>query len=222
MFFELYTMKIILTGASGFVGSGVLQTCLEHPQVAEVLVVNRRSLGLSHPKLKELVVPDFMQAHHFTDQLSSYDACLYCAGISSVGLKEAAYTQITYDTTLHFAKVLVQLNPGMVFNFVSGSHTDGSEKSRIMWARVKGKTENALQRLPFRKAYSFRPGGMLPVPGQHNVKNGYLFIVRLIALLAPKKVCTLREVGLAMIHTVLADYPGQVLEIAAIKALGQG
>ncbi len=133
--------KVIITGATGMVGEGVLIECLAHPQISEVLSVSRRSTAMSHPKLKAYLVPDFLSLKEDDGNLNSYDACFFCAGISSVGMKEAEYSHITYDTTIHFAKVLLQQNPQMTFIYVSGKGTDSSEKSRFMWARVKGKTE---------------------------------------------------------------------------------
>ena len=214
-------MKIILTGATGFVGEGVLLACLEQPQISEVLIVNRKHSELRHPKLTELIVPNFMNLDAVKSQLTGYDACFYCAGISSVGLKEAAYTHITYDTTLYFAKTLLALNPKLVFNFVSGSHTDSSEKSKVMWARVKGKTENALMQLPFTAEYNFRPGGMKAFAGQKNAKTAYKLIVGLLGWLSPKRVVTLEEVALSMINAVLKGYPKQVLEMSDIKELAK-
>ncbi|MRG47284.1 NAD-dependent epimerase/dehydratase family protein [Chitinophaga sp. SYP-B3965] len=213
-------IKVIITGATGMVGEGVLLECLDHPDVQQVLMVNRKPSTLKHPKLKECIVPDFFQLNDVTDQLTGYDACFYCAGISSRGLDEAAYSRITYDTTLHFAITLADLNPGMIFSHISGSHTDSSEKGRIMWARVKGKTENALMKLPFKKAYNFRPGFMKPTAGQQNVKGFYKVLSSLyplMKLIFPA--ITLREVGLAMINSVLKGYPKQVLEIEDIKLL---
>jgi uncharacterized protein YbjT (DUF2867 family) len=123
-------------------------------------------------------VPDLLQLDDITGQLRGYDACFFCAGISSVGMNEEAYTHITYDITLHFARTLLTENPDMVFNFISGSHTDSTEKGRVMWARVKGKTENALMQLSFKAQYNFRPGGMLPVEGQQHVKAAYNLLVK--------------------------------------------
>jgi len=151
--------------------------------------------------------------------LTGYDACFYCAGISSIGMDEAKYTQITYDTTLYVAKTLAALNPDMVFTYVSGSHTDSSEKGKIMWARIKGKTENDLIRLPFRGVYNFRPGFMKPFKGQKNVKNILKPLIFVIPLLFPKKVLTLKQVGQAMVHAVQKGYPKTVLEIEDIKIL---
>ena len=217
-------IKIILTGSTGMVGEGVLFTCLDHPDVKEVLMVNRKPYPASHTKLKECIIPDFLQLDGFTDKLSGYDACFYCAGISSRGLNEEVYSQITYDTTLNFANKLVTLNPGMVFGHISGSHTDSSEKGKIMWARVKGKTENALMKMPFMKVFNFRPGLMKPTEGQKNVKGYYKIISRLYPFLStifPKNSSTLREVGLAMINSVIKGYPKQILEIEDIKKLAK-
>jgi len=217
-------IKIILTGATGLVGEGVLFSCLEHPDVNEVLLVNRRSYPIKHLKIRECIVPDFLQLDKFAAQLTGYNACFYCAGISSRGLNEATYSHITYDTTLHFANALLALNPNMVFSHISGSHTDSSEKGKIMWARVKGKTENALMKLPFKKVYNFRPGLMKPTEGQKNVKGFYKIISRLYPFLSaifPNNSSTLREVGLAMINSVLKGYPKQILEIKDIKELAK-
>lgn len=201
------------------VGEGVLLTSLEHPLVTEILIVGRRHFELQHPKLKELIVPDFMQLEKFNNQLQGYDACFFCAGVSSVGMNEEKYTQITYTTTVHFAQTLAAINPNMVFNYVTGRHTDGTEKGRIMWARVKGKTENALQRLAFRGQYNFRPGFMKPVKGQKNVKAIFKPLILIFPLLFPKKSLTLRQVGLAMIHSATHGYNKPVLEVTDIAQL---
>lgn len=212
-------MKIILTGATGMVGEGVLLTCLEHPLVTEILIVGRRHFELQHPKLKELIVHDFMQLEKFSDQLQGYDACFFCAGVSSIGMKEEKYTQITFTTTLRFAQTLALINPDIVFDYVTGRHTDSTEKGRIMWARVKGKTENALQQLPFRGQYNFRPGFMKPVKGQKNVKSFFKPLILIFPLLFPKKSLTLQQVGLAMIHSVTRGYNKPVLEVTDIAQL---
>ena len=128
------TIKVIITGATGMVGEAVLLECLQHPSVEKVLMVNRRPAGIKHPKLADCIIPDFLALNAFSDQLSGYDACFFCAGISSVGMNEADYSHITYDITLHFAHKLLEVQPGMVFDFVSGNHTDSSEKSKVMWA----------------------------------------------------------------------------------------
>lgn len=212
-------IKVIITGATGMVGEGVLFECLRNDNVSEVLIINRRHYDLQHPKLKELIVPDFFQLEKFAEQLKNYDGCFFCAGISSVGMKEDKFTHITYDTTLSFAKTLLAVNSNIVFTYVSGAHTDSSEKGRVMWARVKGKTENDLAKLGFKAEYNFRPGGMLPFDGQKNWKNLYKVIVKIINVFAPKVVITMEELGKAMINCVTIGYSKNILEISDIKAL---
>lgn len=206
------------------VGEGVLFECLEHPAVDEVLLVSRRTYGASLAKVKECIVTDFMQLDGVTDQLRGYDACFFCAGVSSVGKSEAVYTRTTYDTTLHFAQTLVKVNPGMTFVYVSGAGTDSTEKGRMMWARVKGRTENALTRLGFRAEYNFRPGFMKAMPGQKNLPASYrafawLYVV--LRLVAPNYASTLKDVGRAMIRCVAQGYPKTVLEVRDINTLGK-
>jgi uncharacterized protein YbjT (DUF2867 family) len=215
-------LKVIITGATGMVGEGVLLECLEHPAVAQVLIVNRRPYPAKHAKLQEIIVPDFLALEAFTSQLTGYDACFFCAGITSAGMSEADYTRITYDVTTNFAQKLAGLNPQMTFDYVSGAHTDSSEQGRFMWARVKGKTENALLKLGFEHAYNFRPGFMKPTPGQQNIKGYYKAIGSLYPVLRavfPNQVSTMREVALAMINSVLKGYPKPVLEVKDIKLL---
>ena len=159
-------IKVIITGATGMVGEGVLLECLQNSNVREVLIINRRHYEMQHVKLKELIVPDFLQIDQSAHDIQGYDACFFCAGVSSIGMKEDKYKQLTYDTTLGFAKAMLAANSNMVFTYVSGAKTDSSENGRMMWARVKGKTENDLMKLPFKGEYNFRPGVMLPFPGQ--------------------------------------------------------
>lgn len=218
-------IKVILTGATGMVGEGVLLECLEHPAIEQVLLVSRKPFHAKHPKLRECIVPDFLNLDEVSSQLTGYDACFYCAGVSSAGMSESEYSHITYDITIHFAETLANRNPQMVFCYVSGSHTDSSEKGRVMWARVKGRTENALLTLGFRKVYNFRPGFMKPTSGQQNIKWYYKVIgglYPLLRLLLPGQVSTMRDVGLAMINSVLKGYPKQTLEIKDINALAKG
>lgn len=212
-------IKVIITGATGMVGEGVLFECLQNPTVSEVLIINRKHYEMQHPKLKELIVPDFFQLNKFSDILYRYDACFFCAGISSVGMKEDRFTYITYDTTLSFAKVLLAVNSNMIFTYVSGTKTDSSEKSRMMWARVKGRTENELAKLGFKAEYNFRPGAMLPFNGQKNWKAVYKFIVKIIKLFSSTNVLTMHEVGKAMINCVTVGYDKNVLEISDIKKM---
>lgn len=214
-------MKVIVTGATGMVGEGVLFECLQNDAVDEVLIINRKSYNLKHPKLKELIVADFMQIDEFAQHLSGYDACFYCAGISSIGMNEEQFTRITFDTTIHVAKNLLSINPNMVFNFVTGQGTDSSEKGKLMWARVKGKTENTLMQMGFRGQYNFRPGFMKPTKGQQNVKSILKLFGLFFPVLFPGSSLTLQEVGQAMIHAVSKGYPKQILEIKDIKALAK-
>ena len=212
-------IKVIITGATGMVGEGVLLECLQNENVIEVLIINRRHYALTHPKLKELIVSDFFRLDQFGDNIKGYDACFFCAGISSVGMNEEKYTHITYDTTLTFAKTFLSFNPNSVFTYVSGRHTDSSEKGRLMWARVKGKTENDLMNLGFSGQYNFRPGAMLPFEGQKNWKKAYKWIAKLIQVIAPKSILNMQQVGRAMIHAVISGYPKQILEIEDIREL---
>jgi len=214
-------MKIILTGATGMVGEGVLIECLENNAVTEVLMVNRRTFPMEHPKLKELIVPDFTKLENFEQQLTGYDGCFFCSGISSVGMNEEKYTLITYHTTMAFATALSRLNPGMVFTYVSGASTDSSEKGKLMWARVKGKTENDLMKLPFKGVYNFRPGVMKHFPQQNNVKSYFKPVITIFSFLFPKQVLTLKQVGQAMINAVSKGYPRHVLEINDIRDLAR-
>ncbi len=210
-------IKVIITGATGMVGEGVLFECLQNPTVSEVLIVNRRHYEMQHPKLKELIVPDFFQLNKFAENIKGYDACFFCAGVSSVGMKEDKYTQLTYDTTLAFAKALLEVNSNMVFTYVSGAQTDSSEKGRMMWARLKGKTENDLAKLPFKAEYNFRPGIMQPFPDQKNWKAIVKFLVKMVKVISPKSVLTMQEVGRAMINAATVGYSKNVLEISDIK-----
>lgn len=217
--------KIILTGATGMVGEGVLLECLAHPHVAEVLSVSRRPCGRVHPKLKEYIVPDFLTLKEDDPALKGYDACFFCAGVTSIGKKEDEYTRLTYTTTLHFAKVLANQNPEMTFVYVSGAGTDSSEKGRSMWARVKGKTENDLQKLSFKRVHNFRSGFMKLSAGQKNALPAYKYVGWLFPFLKvvmPNGVSTLEQVGKAMINTLIIGSDKQVLEVKDINRLGDG
>jgi nucleoside-diphosphate-sugar epimerase len=218
---NMASLKVIITGATGMVGEGVLFECLQNSTVSEVLIINRRHYKLERPKLKELLVPDFFKLSEFSDKIQGYDGCFFCAGVTSIGKKEPEYTKLTYDTTLAFAKVLLAVNNNMVFTYVSGSHTDSSEKGKLMWARVKGKTENELAKLGFKAEYNFRPGAMLPFDGQKNWKTAYKIIVQIIKAVSPKNVLMMSEVGKAMINAVMLGYGKNVLEIADIKQLAK-
>jgi uncharacterized protein YbjT (DUF2867 family) len=213
-------MKVIVTGVTGMVGEGVMLACLEDPRVSKVLGVARKPSGHTHAKLEELIVSDFTKLDGHDATLTGYDACFYCAGVSSVGMKEGDYTRVTYDTPVAFAQKLVALNPGMVMCHVSGASTDSSEQGKVMWARVKGRAENALMKMPFKGVYNFRPGLMLPMPGQKNLKTGYriaLVAAPLMKLFFPA--LKLRTVADAMINATTRGAPKQVLEVADIAAL---
>jgi uncharacterized protein YbjT (DUF2867 family) len=214
-------IKVIITGATGMVGEGVLFECLQNEKVAEVLIISRRHYEMQHPKLRELIVPDFFKLDRFAENIKGYDACFFCAGVSSIGKKEEQFTHLTYDTTLAFAKSLLSVNTNMVFTYVSGAKTDSSEQGRMMWARVKGKTENDLAKLPFKAEYNFRPGVMAPFPDQKNWKPIVRFLVRIIKVISPKSVLPLQEVGRAMINAVTTGYPKNVLEVSDIRQLAK-
>lgn len=186
------------------VGEGVLHECLQHPLVEAVLVINRKPGGVTHPKLKEIIHKDFFNLTAIEDQLKGYNACYFCLGISSVGVKKDDYYRTTYVLTMHVAGTLVRYNPDMTFVYISGGGTDSTERGRVNWARVKGKTENDLMKLPFKKVFAFRPGFMKPTKGLKNALSFYKYINWLFPigrLLWPNGFCTLRELGLAMIHT---------------------
>lgn len=217
-------INVIITGSTGMVGEGVLMECLEHPLVKSVLVINRRPNGRTHLKLKEIIHADLFDLSAIESELSGYNACFFCAGVSSVGMKEPEYYNLTYTLTTNVAKTLVKLNPDMVFEYVSGASTDSTEKGSMMWARVKGKTENDLAKMPFKAVYNFRPGYMHPTPGQKNVLKYYKYFTWLYPVLKglfPKKVSTLRDLALAMINAALYGYDKPILEVTDIKALAK-
>lgn len=211
------SIKVILTGASGMVGEGVLMECLQNPLVSEVLMVNRRMQSVKHPKLKELIITDFLDPANYSEALKGYDACFFCAGISSLGMNEEDYKRITYDTTLHFAGKLLEQNADLTFIYVSGAATDSSEKGKLMWARVKGKTENDLMQMKFKQQYNFRPGLMKPVKGQQNVKRLFKILIPILSPFFSRITLKLEDVAKAMIHVVVRAYPKQILEVQDIK-----
>jgi uncharacterized protein YbjT (DUF2867 family) len=212
-------MKVILFGATGMVGQGVLRECLLDPGVESVLAVGRSPTGQRHAKLREIVHDNFMDYSSIESWLTGYDACFFCLGVSSIGMDEERYRHLTYDITLAAATTLSKLNPGMVFTYVSGRSTDSTEQGPMMWARVKGKTENDLLKLPFKAAYMFRPAGIQPLHGVKS-KTGwiqaiYIVTAPLLSLLArtsPKFMTTTEQVGRAMIKVARDGYPKPVLE----------
>ena len=214
-------MKVIVTGVTGMVGEGVMHECLLDPGVEEILIVGRRPSGFSHPKLKELIAPDMFDLSSVESQLSGYDACYFCLGVSSIGMNEADYRHITYDLTVNFAKTLLARNPGMTFCYVSGKSTDSSENGKLMWARVKGKTENDLMKLPFKQVFAFRPGFMKATEGLKNTLKAYKYVgwlYPLLKIIYPSGTSTLAEVGLAMINVTRYGYANRILEVQDIKA----
>jgi hypothetical protein len=218
-------MKInaIITGATGMVGEGVLHECLHHPDIEKILVVNRKPCGVTHPKLQEVIHSDFFDLTAIEKQLSGYNTCFFCLGVSSLGLKESEYHRLTYDLTMNFARTLLRVNSSMTFCYISGSGTDSTEKGS-MWARVKGKTENHLLQLPFKNAYMFRPGFMQPTKGLKNALRFYNYVSWMfpaLRLLFANHVSTLREVALGMINAVRLGSDKKVLEVKDIVALAK-
>lgn len=216
-------LNVIITGVTGMVGEGVLHECLLRSEINNVLVVGRKPCGIKHQKLKEHILPDFFKADELAAHIKGYDACLFCLGVSSVGMKEEDYTRFTHTLTLHFANVLASVNPNMTFCYISGAGTDSSEKGRIMWARVKGKTENDLMNL-LPRAYAFRPGYMQPTSGLKNTLKYYNYVKWMYPFLRfafRGSVSTLAELGNAMINTALKGYDKKIVEVKDIVKLAK-
>lgn len=217
-------MKVILYGATGMVGQGVLRECLVDPEVEQVLALGRRGCGVKNPKLREIVRPELFDYSDIEHELAGYDACFFCLGVSAAGMNEEQYTKITYELTLAAAKTLAKLNPKMTFIYVSGAGTDSTEQGRSMWARVKGKTENDLLKLPFKAAYMFRPALIQPM---HGVKSrttayrvGYAIAAPLFPILKalfPRYVTTTEDVGRAMLRVAKQGHPNSILENDALR-----
>jgi len=223
----LSNLKVIITGSTGMVGKGVLYECLDSPDVESVLLVNRNPIGISHPKLKEVILWDFFHPEAIRENLKGYNACFYCVGVTSIGMKEGEYSRIMYDMTLVFAKEVFTLNPQMTFCFVSGAGTDTTEQGRSMWARVKGKTENELLSLGFKHAYMFRPGYIQPKRGIksktgwynlfYSMLGSFYFMLKRI----PKYVTDTVIIGRAMINVALNGYSKSILESIDINEAGK-
>lgn len=215
-------IKVIITGATGMVGEGVLHECLQHDVVEHILVINRKPCRIIHPKLTEIIHADFTNLSPIEDQLTGYAACFFCLGVSSVGMKEKEYYQLTYVLTMHVAETLSKLNPEMTFCYISGAGTDST--GRLMWARVKGKTENDLAKLPFKKVYHFRPGILQPTRGLKNTLSFYKYLgwlIPVIRLFSPASISTLKELGMAMIGAATKGYKKHTLEVKDIIALSK-
>lgn len=220
--------KLILLGSSGMIGSGTLIEALENPEVESVLVVNRRPLEKKHPKIKELVLKDFFDVRSVSDQLKGYDACLFCLGQSAVGMSEKDYHRITYELTMAWAEELLKANSNMRFIYVSGAGTDSTEKGSQMWARVKGKTENALLKMPFRDVIMFRPGFIQPRKGIRSRTSWYNVVYTvffpLYFLLYPFKgiVTDTTRLGRALVRAAIKGADKNIIQQRDINRLAQG
>jgi uncharacterized protein YbjT (DUF2867 family) len=219
-------MNVLLFGATGMVGQGVLRECLLEADVQSVLAIGRSATGQRHPKLRELVHRDFLDFSGIENELSGFDACFFCLGVSAAGMQEDDYRRVTYDFTMAAARVLARLNGNMTFVYVSGMGTDSSERGRTMWARVKGATENALLGLPFKAAYMFRPGVIVPLDGIKSKTKLYRIsyavtgpLLPLLRAAFPKQVTTTEQVGRAMIKAAKQGAPKPVLETSDINEL---
>ena len=219
-------MNIVLFGGTGMVGQGVLRECLLDPDVQTVLAVGRSAIGQSHPKLRELMHRDFLDFSPVEREFAGFDACFFCLGVSSVGMAEDDYRRVTYDFALAAARTLVRLSPGMTFVYVSGAGTDSSERGRVMWARVKGRTENALLALPFKGAYMFRPGVIVPLYGIQSSTKAYRIaytvlgpLLPLVKRIFPNRITTTRQVGRAMLSAARHGAAKRVLDPADINEL---
>jgi uncharacterized protein YbjT (DUF2867 family) len=216
-----HSIHAIVTGATGMVGEGVLNECLHDSRVSSVLVINRKPCGIDHPKLKEIIHADFFDLSSIEGSLSGYDACFFCLGVSSVGMSRHEYFRLTYTLTMHVARTLSRLHGDMTFCYISGAGTDSGEKARLHWARVKGKTENELFRLPFKAVFAFRPAYIQPTPGLKRTQKAYKYISWMYPILRrvfPNSACTLKELGLAMIRVAVGGYDKKILEVKDIVA----
>jgi uncharacterized protein YbjT (DUF2867 family) len=219
-------VNVLLFGATGMVGSGALQECIADPHVRSVLAISRSSVGRSHPKLREVIHEDFFAYDSLRAEFASCDACFFCLGVTSVGLSEGVYHRLTYDLTLAAAKAVVAANPRMTFCYISGVGTDSTERGRTMWARVKGKTENALLALPFKAAFMFRPGFIQPIGGVRSKTGWYQTVYSvtaplypLVHWLAPQYTTTTANLGRALIHVAANGYSKSILHSRDINAL---
>lgn len=219
-------MRVLLFGATGMIGQGVLRECLIDSDVAKVVTVGRRPTGQKHAKLSELICPDLANLAPLEPQLTGFDACFFCLGVSVLGMTEEQYTRVTYDLTTSVAKTLVRTSPGLTFIYVSGAGTDSSERGRAMWARVKGRTENALLSLPFKAAYMFRPGAVMPLHGIRSATRWYNAmylglrpLYPVLRRVAPTMITTTERLGRAMLAVARHGYSGPILEMADINRL---
>ncbi len=221
-------MNVLIFGATGMVGQGVLRECLLAPDVVNVVVIGRTSVGIQHPKLTEIIHADLFDYNAIESELQPFDACFFCLGVSSSGISEASYTRLTYDLTLAAAQTLSRLNPQMRFVYVSGAGCDSTEQGKSMWARVKGRTENALLRLPFKAVYLFRPGVIQPLHGGRSKTVQYqlfysLFkpILPLLRRLMPSTILTTEIMGQAMLAVGRGSAHKPILEARDINEIAQ-
>jgi len=216
-------MNVLLYGATGMVGQGVARECELDPGIERIVTVGRRTTGGAHPKTREVVQPDLTDLSSISSELPAIDACFFCLGVSSLGMNEEAYSKITYDLTLSIAEQLVRANTAMTFIYVSGASTDSTERGRVMWARVKGRTENALLHCGFKAAYMFRPGLIIPMHGVRSATKWYNTayaimkpLIPLLRRLSPTSVTTTEQVGRAMISVARDGYATPILEMKDI------
>jgi len=221
-------MKVIIFGATGMVGQGVLRECLLDDEISSLLIIGRTTTGIASPKLQEIQQADLLDYGPIESRLAGFDACFFCLGISSAAMKEADYERLTYGVTLAAAQTLSRLNPDMVFTYVSGEGTDSSEHGRVMWARVKGRTENALLKLPFKGVYMFRPGVIRPMHGAVSKTRSYRLLYAVMAPALPvlqwafpKSILTTEIIGRAMINVVRRGFPKAILEPSDIYAIAR-
>ena len=218
---------VVITGSTGMVGKGVLLECLDHNWVEKVLVVNRSSINLTHPKLKELLVSDFMDLKNIEDDLKGYNACFFSLGVSSIGISKEDYEKITYELTMHFAKTFLDKNKDSIFTYVTGAGTDSTEKGKVHWARVKGKTENRILDMPFRAAYMFRPGYIHPYRGVGSkiiwvsLLYGIFGILYQILKFFPRTATNSINMGRAMIYCLNGEYKEKILNNKEINEVAK-
>jgi nucleoside-diphosphate-sugar epimerase len=219
--------KVIITGTTGMVGKGVLLECIDADNIEQILLVNRKSANIFHPKVKEVLVNDFFDLSGIKEELKNHNACFFCLGITSIGQSEEDYTKITYDLTLNFANSFIEFNKQSVFCYVSGTGTDSSEKGRSMWARVKGRTENSLLKMPFKAAYMFRPGYIQPLRGIKSKTQWYTAIYAVFKPIYtalkhfPSTATNTTNMGLAMINTADGKYKKTILDNIDINELAK-
>ena len=217
-------LKVLVTGSTGMVGEGILQVCLQHPAIEMVVALNRRTVGFSHPKLTEILLPDFHQLKSVEEQLKGLDACYHCMGISSLGIDEATYKDTTYTLTILLGETFSRLNPGSIFCYVSGAGTDATETAKMSWARLKGRTENELSQMPFKAVYRYRPGFIKPLSGAVHVQPFYKYIGWMFPIgkaLFPDGFSTIEEIGRSMIQVAVQEEDKKTLAGKDIRYISE-